>query len=182
MMGMDVLTTRRLRLRRMVEDDIDNLLQIFSDPVAMQYYPRTRSRSEVETWVQWTLRNYAVWGIGMWIVEDDAGTFLGQCGLNPQEIHSDVPEIEIGYLFVRRFWGYGYATEAARACCNWGMAHLDTSHLISIISPKNHPSIAVAHRNGMAWREDTLWKGHSVSIYSITREMWREFVDKHGAE
>ncbi len=176
---MVVLTTPRLQLRHMVENDVDDLLQIFSDPVAMQYYPRTRSRSEAEDWVQWTLHNYAVWGLGMWILEDHTGAFVGQCGVIPQEVHPDTPEFEIGYLLNRKFWGRGYATEAARACRDWGFHNLDTSHLISIINPENFPSIAVAQRNNMTWREKTLWKGHNVSIYVVTREIWQESADKH---
>ncbi len=178
---MIVLSTARLQLRRMKETDVEHLMQIFSDPVAMQYYSRTRDRSEVESWVQWTLRNYATWGIGLWIVEDPAGKFLGQCGIIPQQIQPDATEFEVGYLFARAFWGHGYATEAARACRDWGFQYLDTSHLISIINPENLPSIAVARRNGMVWRETTSWQSHTVSIYTISREMHQTILHNNGA-
>ena len=50
----EVLETERLTLRRMDMSDVDNLLGIFSDPVAMRYYPATKSRAEAEEWVRRT--------------------------------------------------------------------------------------------------------------------------------
>ncbi|HEY3316323.1 MAG TPA: hypothetical protein VGL40_13725 [Bacillota bacterium] len=41
---MIVLETERMVLRRMNSGDVDNLLLIFSDPVAMRYYPSTKGR------------------------------------------------------------------------------------------------------------------------------------------
>ncbi|WP_372675478.1 GNAT family N-acetyltransferase [Cytobacillus sp. Bac17] len=37
-------------------------------------------------------------------------------------------EMEIGYLFVRRVWGKGYASEAALACKNYGFEIFPLSH------------------------------------------------------
>ncbi len=35
-------------LRRMEIADVEDLMDIFSDPVAMRYYPATKSRQEAE--------------------------------------------------------------------------------------------------------------------------------------
>ena len=43
-----VLETERLALRKMDISDVDDLMGIFSDPVAMRYYPGTKSRKEAE--------------------------------------------------------------------------------------------------------------------------------------
>ncbi|WP_322785041.1 GNAT family N-acetyltransferase, partial [Streptomyces griseolus] len=45
-------------------------------------------------------------------------------------------------------WGHGYATEAARACLDWGFATLDTDRLTSMIRPGNTASVRVAERLG----------------------------------
>jgi hypothetical protein len=39
-----VLQTERMALRQMEMDDVDDLMGIFSDPVAMRYYPNTKGR------------------------------------------------------------------------------------------------------------------------------------------
>ncbi len=41
-----VLETERMVLHRMEMSDVENLMGIFSDPVAMRYYPATKSRAE----------------------------------------------------------------------------------------------------------------------------------------
>ncbi|MHB1955428.1 MAG: GNAT family N-acetyltransferase [Sulfobacillus sp.] len=168
------IDTARLQLRTMTEHDVDDLLRIFSDPVAMQYYPRTRTRDEVKEWIFRTMEDYRRFGVGMWVIEDKTDkSFLGQCGIVPQEVHEGTVEYEIGYLLVSQFWGKGYATEAARACRNWGFEHLTVPHFISIINPRNSPSIRVAERNGMALREYAEWRDKTVAIYAITRSDWK---------
>lgn len=166
---MIVLETPRLRLRRMTWDDVDDLLGIFSDPVAMRFYPSTKDRGETEAWIARHLRGYAEDGIGLWIAElADTGQFAGQCGLVAQEVDGR-REIEIGYLFLRRHWGQGLATEAACACRDYGFAQVGQSRLISIITPANTPSRRVAERTGLHLEKVVDWRGHPACIYAIER-------------
>ncbi len=50
-----------------------------------------------------------------------SGRFLGRVGLKywPQ-----FDETEVGWVLRRDAWGHGYATEAARACLDWGFGNL----------------------------------------------------------
>ncbi|GAA0344247.1 GNAT family N-acetyltransferase [Bacillus carboniphilus] len=162
-----VLTTDRLVLRKMNDEDIGNLMEIFSDPVAMEYYPSTKNEDQTRKWIGWTLNNYADYGVGLWIVEDKVtGDFLGQCGIVPQELEG-VMEMEIGYLFARRVWGNGYATEAAIACKQYGFKVLDVERLISFVDVRNKPSAKVAERIGMTL-EKTIHRWEKVvSVYSV---------------
>lgn len=90
-----VMTTERLNLRKMTTEYVQNLMQIFSDPEAMKYYPSTMNEEEALGWITRTLVNYEKLGVGFWIVEDKStGRFLGQCGIIPQEFDgADVMEI-----------------------------------------------------------------------------------------
>lgn len=116
--------------------------------------------------------DYRNLGMGFWIVErKEDGRFFRQCGLIPQEVDGR-PEMEVAYLFARKFWGQGYATEAARACRDRGFEHLDLARLVSLISVYNTPSIRIAERNGMT-RSGKLTKGNIPHhIYAISREEW----------
>lgn len=61
--------------------DVDDLMGIFSDPVAMRYYPGTKSREEAEEWVRWTLGSYRDHGFGQWVaILRGSGEFAGQGG------------------------------------------------------------------------------------------------------
>jgi RimJ/RimL family protein N-acetyltransferase len=61
-----VFETDRLFLRKMTMDDVDHLQKIFSDPIAMQYYPKTFDMDETKAWIQRVLNNYEKHGAGLW--------------------------------------------------------------------------------------------------------------------
>ena len=66
-------------LRLMEMADVDDLMGIFSDPVAMRYYPNTKSRQEAEEWVRRVQESYRDRGFGLWVaVLKDSGEFVGQ--------------------------------------------------------------------------------------------------------
>ena len=87
------------------------------------------------------------------------------CGLLPQGPIEGKDEIEVGYLFVKKFWGQGLATEAARAMMDAGFNELKLDRIISIINPNNKRSIAVAKRNGLAKETETIYKGRKAAVY-----------------
>lgn len=163
-----VLSTKRLNLRKMNKHDVKNLMEIFSDPEAMRYYPSTKDEKQTLEWIEWTLNNYIKYGTGLWIVEDkQTGDFLGQCGIVPQEV-DNVIEMEIGYLFAKRVWGNGYATEAAIACKKYGFEQLNLKKMVSLPDVNNLPSARVAERIGMK-AEKTIKKwGKDVFVYSVS--------------
>jgi RimJ/RimL family protein N-acetyltransferase len=59
-------------------------------------------------------------------------------------------ETEVGWAFRRDAWVHGYATEAARACLEWGFGSLDVPYLTAMIHPDNEASIQLARRLGMS--------------------------------
>ncbi len=57
--------------------------------------------------------------------------------------------LEIGYLFKKKYWHYGYATEAANFCKNYAFQYFKVKEVCSMIRDNNKASIRVALRNGM---------------------------------
>jgi len=164
-----IITTERLILRKMDKEDTGKLLEIFSDPIAMEYYPSTKSEKETNDWIEWTFSNYETYGVGLWIAEDkETGEFLGQCGIVPQVVDEEI-KMEIGYLFARRVWGNGYATEAARACKKYGFEHLNQSEMFSLVDVHNLPSAMVAERIGMTIKKKIRKWGKEVLVYSVSQ-------------
>ncbi|MDL4841815.1 GNAT family N-acetyltransferase [Aquibacillus rhizosphaerae] len=165
-----ILETPRLLFREMHMGDVENLMMIFSDPIAMKFYPEVKNEEETIRWIVWTLNNYRRFGVGMWVVENKiTGDFLGQCGLVPQKVDERV-EMEIGYLFVKKEWGKGYATEAAKACRDYGLYTLRVEKMVSLIDPQNNSSLKVATRIGMSREKIIKKRGRDLFLYVLTRK------------
>ncbi|MCA0173866.1 GNAT family N-acetyltransferase [Bacillus sp. RAR_GA_16] len=161
-----IYSTERVTLRKMVPEDEDTLLALFTDKEVMKYYPSCKNREETVKWINWTLHQYKGYGFGMWIVEDrTSGQFLGQCGLVLQKMVHGV-EVELGYLFAKRHWGKGYATEAAFACKKYAFSELGLSRLISLIDPQNKASLNVAKRIGMTYERTVTKWNKKLDLYS----------------
>ena len=116
--------TSRLILREFAPDDADALALVLSDPETMRFYPGSVDRAGVEQWIARNLRRYQENGHGFWaMVLKSNGELIGDCGLTVQDVDGQ-NEIEIGYHVRRDLWGQGLATEAARACRDFGFARL----------------------------------------------------------
>lgn len=106
--------------------------------------------AEVREWLDRQLARYRKWGFGLWaVVLKESDEPIGQCGLTMQP-WKDTEVLEIGYLFNRKFWHQGYATEAAAACKQYAFEVLNAEEVCSIICDMNLPSQNVARRIGMA--------------------------------
>ncbi|MCG8352950.1 MAG: GNAT family N-acetyltransferase [Chloroflexales bacterium] len=166
---MTVLETERMTLRQMNMRDVANLRGIFSDPEAMRYYPGTKDDAETRRWIQWNLDSYAQHGIGLWIATlKDSEQFAGQCGLVVQDVEG-VVEIEIGYLFLRRLWGQGLATEAAQACRDYGFDQLGLTRLVSLIHVRNMASCRVAEKVGMTLEKEIIKWQKPICVYALAK-------------
>jgi [ribosomal protein S5]-alanine N-acetyltransferase len=167
---MPVFQTERLTLREFEPDDVDALATILSDPQTMRYYPMPFDRAAVVDWIRGNRSRYANDGHGLWAaILNSTGELIGDCGLVGQSVEGS-EEIEIGYHVRRDLWGHGYATEAARACRDYGFANLKVDRLISLIRPENLASCRVAEKNGL-----TIWKEVTRAnllhyVYAITRD------------
>lgn len=169
-----ILTTPRLALRPLQDTDFDALCETLQDPQAMKAYEHGFSKEEVSCWLSKQQARYAQDGVGLWAVTDrENGIFLGQCGITMQPVEDRMLP-EIGYLFPRKHWHQGYATEAAVGCKRYGFDQLGYPALYSIIREGNAPSIAVAKRNGMTeqFRIVKHYYGMEMPhiVYRITRE------------
>ena len=164
-----ILETERLRLREMTLADLDALLLVLGDPVAMAHYPAPLTREAVEEWIRWSTRNYAEHGYGLWAVElKESQECIGDCGLTWQAV--DGPQdrrLEVGWHIRRDLWNQGLATEAGRACRDYARDVLGQPHLISIIGGDNLASQAVARKLGMRIEREDAVRGRPRVIYGM---------------
>ena len=167
-----VLETPRLVLREFVPADADALAKVLCDPETMKFFPMRFDRAAVEEWIARNLRRYDTDGHGLWAIDlKSMGEMIGDCGITVQEVGGE-PLLEIGYHLRRDLWGQGLATEAARACRDFGFAELPADCMISLVRPENVASCQVAERNGMTIWKETMRVGLRHSVYRILKEEW----------
>jgi RimJ/RimL family protein N-acetyltransferase len=163
-----VLETQRLVLRHFEMSDLDALYALYSDPQMRAHFPGgTLSLEETREELEWFLNGHPERPVlGLWAtVERGSGKFLGRCGLLPWSIDGR-DEVELAYLIGRSRWGEGLATEAARGIIDHARDALGLTRLISLISPNNVASIAVARKVGMAFERECTVEGTVCQMYS----------------
>lgn len=165
-----VIQTPRLILREFLPRDADALAQVISDAETMRFYSAPFDRAGVEAWIARNIRRYERDGHGLWAIDlKETAEMIGDCGITLQEVDGE-PLPEIGYHLRRDMWGQGFATEAARACRDYGFDSLKAEFLISLIRPENVPSRRVAERNGMKIWKQTIRVGLIHDVYRVRKE------------
>jgi RimJ/RimL family protein N-acetyltransferase len=89
---------------------------------------------------------------------------IGVAGLTHLQ---DGPEVEVGYRFMRRCWGKGYATEAARASIDSGFAELGLERIVAVTTPDNRPSRRVMEKCGLTFVGLTIVHGQPHVKYAV---------------
>ena len=97
-----MIETRRLVLREMKKDDAEAFLDIFSDPVAMQYFGGVIfDRARMDKWVQSNLEHQEKHGFSLLtVILKDDNEIIGDCGLETDEIDGELI-VGIGFDFKR---------------------------------------------------------------------------------
>ena len=142
--------TDRLRLRRLVPEDAPFILELLNEPSFLRNIADKGVRTLEDArgyLVNGPMASYARHGFGLFAVElKESGLPLGICGLIRREGLADV---DVGFAFLERHWGRGFAVEAAAATLAYGLNQLGLARIVAITAPGNQGSIRVLERIGM---------------------------------
>ena len=174
------LRTDRLVLRRFTESDVDNLVELDSDPKVMRFLTgKPTPRAEVENrLLPMILGFYASGPAGIWAAEDRAtGAFLGWLALEPGEDD----QVELGYRLRAETWGRGLATEGSRALVRVAFDELGVGRVWAQTMAVNTASRRVMEKAGLRYLRtfhehfDDPVPGteHGEVEYGLRRAEWR---------
>jgi ribosomal-protein-alanine N-acetyltransferase len=153
-MNLDDLRTPRLHLIRMSAGDLADLERMYADPVVMATLGGVRSKAEVAEYLARQLAHWEEHGYGFWTVRDpQTGQFAGRGGLRHMIVDGR-PELEVGYGFVRDYWGRGWATELARESVRVAFEELNRPDLVCFTLPTNLASRRVMEKVGFRYEKD----------------------------
>lgn len=171
-----MIESERLTLRKLTAKDKQVISVFLQDPEVMAAWEHGFSDREVQKWLDTNLRRYREKGCGFLLVSRrDTGEAIGVAGPVWNEING-TERWEIGYIFNKRFWGKGYAREAARASAEYAFRVLQTDCIAIQMRVNNLASIRVAEALG-AERIETYgrrYRGTDMPhyIYELNREQF----------
>lgn len=150
MSGIEVLRTERLILRHLTEDDAPFILELLNEPgfIGNIGDRGVRDLDGARRYVtEGPGASYQKYGYGLWAtVRRDTGEVIGICGLVKRE---GLEDADVGYAFLERAWGRGYAQEAAAATVAHAREVIGLAKVVAITTPTNLGSIAVLEKIGM---------------------------------
>lgn len=149
-MSVMVLETERLFLRQLTPDDDAFILELLNEPGFLENIGdrQVRDLEGARRYVaEGPAVSYARHGFGLWWVGLKATAEpVGICGLIKREV-LDHPDI--GYAFLARFSGQGFASEAGAAVLAYGRRALGLGRIVAITKPDNDGSIRVLEKIGL---------------------------------
>jgi RimJ/RimL family protein N-acetyltransferase len=178
------LETERLLLRRFTEDDLENLVELDSDPEVMRFItggratPREEVANEILAAFLDHYERYA--GYGFWAaVEKSTEGFLGWFHFRPAE-GAPPGEVELGYRLRRSAWGKGYATEGSRALIDKGFTEFGVERVVASTMVVNVASRRVMEKSGLRfvrvfhqpWPDSIEGEEEGDVEYALSKEEW----------
>lgn len=175
-----VITTPRLLLRWISEDDIDGLFEVFSDPQVMRYWSTAPlahrdAAAQMQREIVAGNENNTImkWGLAL----RDSNSVIGTTTLF--NLNLDNQRAELGYAMGRLHWGKGYMNEALQALLTHAFEVLKLRRLEADVDPRNAASIRTLERLGFQ-REGFLRERWHVNgeiqdaiFYGLLQREWK---------
>lgn len=165
-----ILETERLALHELTAEDAPFILELLMSR-GFRENIGDRGVCDLESaggYIERARAGYAANGFGLWRCDVKAtGETAGLAGLVRRD---GLEHPDVGYAFLERFWGRGYASEAAAAALAYGREALGLPVIVAITTPANLGSIAVLKKIGMRDAGLIRVPGHDADSAYFTTE------------
>ena len=172
------LETERLILREITPDDKYGMFELDSDPQVHTYlgnHPISKL-SDAESMIQEIRKQYIERGIGrLAVIEKGTNSFVGWSGLKlvKEVTNMHIDFYDIGYRFIKNYWGKGYATESVIASLKYGFEELKLATIYGMADVRNIASRNVLKKCGLSCKSKFILDGDEHDWLKITREEWQ---------
>lgn len=169
-----IIETERLLLRRITNDDVNEVFELRSNPETMKYIPRplvknTEDALEHIAMIEDKINTNV--GINWGITLKNDPKLLGIIGyyrMQPENYRA-----EIGYMLLPEFHGKGIISEAVNRLIKYGFNDLKLHSIEAVIDPENFASEKVLQKCGFIkeahFKESEFYEGRFLDkvIYSL---------------
>ena len=155
-MGIPIsLDTNRLIIRRFEKNDFDSFYEFLSDPAAIKNLTFSQEELKLENvkaFFTEIITSYETPNpiFGFAVVEKSSGEYVGAMGLTSLK---DGTGSETIFVFLPRFWGKGYATEAGDALFDFAFRKFGVRKIVSFLASENLSGIRLAEKLGMEFKD-----------------------------
>ena len=167
------IETPRLLLRPFTPDDAEDLYYIYTHLDLFKYMSNEKpllweqTRALIDSFTEyWQRYHFGVWAV----VCKKNQKLIGHCGFKFLE---NTPEVQIGYLLLKSYWGMGLGTEAASAALKYGFEVAHLNRIVAIAKPENIASRRVMEKIGMKYEKDAYYYDNDVVYYSLLQEAYQ---------
>ena len=145
------LTTQRLLLRPWTDADLPALTAMNQDPKVMEFIGPILAEADSRAMIERARRSWDENGYGRFAMEiSETSQVIGFVGLAQCKFQSHfTPAVEIGWRLAHKYWGFGYATEAAVEVTKWAFSTLKIDELVAFCRITNVRSRHVMEKFGM---------------------------------
>ncbi|WP_291129128.1 GNAT family N-acetyltransferase [Flavobacterium sp. UBA7682] len=175
------IETERLLLRRIDQNDVEEVLALRGNPETMKYIPRPLAKTKEEALVHIAMIEEKIennTGINWGITIKGSNKIIGIIG--HYRIQPENHRAEIGYMSLPEYNGKGYITEAIKAVVEYGFEQMNLHSIEAVIDPGNTASERVLQKNGFVKEahilENELWEGKfwDTVIYSLLKRNFKK--------
>lgn len=165
------IETERLLLREVVFSDVDGMFELDSNPNVHTYLgnkPVTTIEQSRE-YIEFLQQQYKDFGTGRWaVILKETNEFIGWSGIKfiTDEINNHQNFYEIGYRFIEKHWGKGYATEAGKAFIDHAFNEMKVEAVYAYADEGNDNSRKILEKLGLQFVNSFEHEGE--------REVWYE--------
>jgi len=165
------LTSNRLRLRQINDDDFAVMRHLDVDPVVKEFLgPASPESDTIKRMDKIKKLKAEGSGLGYWMGEIlDTKEPIGWFVLNHVQ---ETEHIEIGYRLIEKHWGKGYATEGSKVLLKHGFEDLNLDQIIGLTHQKNEASKHVLRKIGLVEKGIRHFYDLDVCYFELDREAY----------
>ena len=155
--------SKRLGFRPIDDTDFDALKELDMDPEVRSYFPEgILTPEQIKQRISKNKESHQENGFGDFAVLDlKTSQFVGRAGF----AFTQEGDIEVGYVFLKHYWGLGLAQESLQALLTWARDNLDSPRIVAYAPRRHAASFNVMKKAGMRYFKTEKTRGVDCDYY-----------------
>lgn len=176
-----IIETERLYLREIIPEDVHRMFEMDSDPEVHRFLGRrpVKTLAESAAHIENIRQQYRDFGVArLAIIEKATDEFIGWGGLKfiTEHMNGFQNFHDLGYRFIKRNWGKGYAQESTRGVIKYAFEQLNLPAIYAIADMEHKASRNVLEKSGFSFVNTFEYDGDPHAWYTLENAV---FLNPH---